>query len=244
MPIVRSEATCPLEEKTCDERVTGLKSRTPYQTMALIERLVELVIEVDRANLYLPPSIASLLRIHGFMPHRTYTRPPRPPRPPPPVRLPCPGVTRAGTPCKNKCAFGCTTCRIHAANPTPRGLPAQYERCPEMTKGGTPCKCSKYKEYPMCWRHAKKANLLPPAPEVPTECAVCYCDLTRETTTKTACGHHFHIACFETWRQSRTASFQAVTCPMCRHANPRPKPLVRRVVGTVHQSSPANVLVL
>ena len=79
-----------VEEKTCDERVTGLKSRTPYQTMAegLIERLVNLVIEVDRNNLYLPPTIASLLRIHGFIPHRTYTRPPRVPRPPPPVRVP------------------------------------------------------------------------------------------------------------------------------------------------------------
>jgi hypothetical protein len=213
----------------------------------IIERLINIVTEVDRHNLYLPPTIVSLLRIHGFIPHRTYTRPPRPPRPPPPVRVQCPAMTRAGTPCKNKCAVGCTTCRIHVANPnprTPRGLPGVNERCPETVKGGTQCKCSKYKQYPMCWRHAKKANLLPPTPEVPTECAVCYCDLTRETTTKTACGHHFHIACFETWRQSRSASFQAVTCPMCRHANPRPKPLVRRALGTAHQSSPANVLVL
>ena len=195
----------------------------------LIERLIEIVTDVDRHNLYLPPTVAALLRIHGFMPHRTYTRPPRPP---PPVRVQCPAMTRAGTPCKNKCATGCTTCRIHAANPvprTPRGLPGVNERCPETVKGGTQCKCSKYKEYPMCWRHAKKANLLPPAPEVPTECAVCYCDLTRETTTKTACGHYFHTACFEAWRQSRSASFQAVTCPMCRHGNPRPKPLVRPV---------------
>ena len=207
----------------------------------LIERLINIVFEANRANLYLPPTVASFLRIHGFNPHRTYTRPPRPP---PPVRVRCPVLTRAGTPCKNKCAVGCTTCRIHAQNPTPRGLPAVHERCSEMTKNGTQCKCSKYKEYPMCWRHAKKANLLPPAPEVPTECAVCYCELTRETTTKTACGHHFHIDCFEGWRQSRSASFQAVTCPMCRHANPRPKPLVRRALGTVHQSSQANVLVL
>ena len=210
----------------------------------LVERLINVITEVDRANLYLPPTIASLLRIHGFIPHRTYTRPPRPP---PPVRVPCPATTRAGTPCKNKCAIGCTTCRIHAENPTqraPRGIPTVHERCPEMTKSGQQCKCSKYKDLAMCWRHAKKANLLPPTPEVPTECAVCYCEMTRETTTKTACGHHFHIDCFETWRQSRTASFQAVTCPMCRHANPRPKPLVRHASGTVHQSSQANVLVL
>jgi len=198
----------------------------------LIERLINIVTDVDRQNLYLPPQVAALLRIHGFIPHRTYTRPPRPPRPPPPARVPCPAMTRAGTPCKNSCAFGCTTCGIHVANPTPRApreLPSVYRRCPEMVKGGEQCKCAKYKYYPMCWRHAKKANLLPPAPEVPTECAVCYCDLTRETTTKTTCGHHFHIACFEAWRQSRAASFQAVTCPMCRQANPRPIPLVRPV---------------
>jgi hypothetical protein len=196
----------------------------------LIERLTNIVFEVDRANLYIPPAVAALLRNHGFVPNRSYTRPPRPPRPPPLLRLPCPAMTHAGTTCKNKCAAGCTTCMIHAENPTqraPRRLPPAHERCPEMVKGGTQCKCSKYKEYPMCWRHAKKANILPPPPEVPTECSVCYCDLTLETTTKTACGHHFHIGCFESWRQSRTSSSQVVTCPMCRHANPRPKPLVR-----------------
>ena len=205
----------------------------------LIERLTNIILEADRANLYIPPVIANLLRVHGFAPHRTYTRPPRPPRPPPPVRIPCPAVTRSGTPCRNKCAIGCTTCLIHSETPAPRAprsLPAEYERCPEMVKDGTQCKCPKYKTYPMCWRHAKSANLLPPPPEVPTECAVCYCDLTRETTTKTACGHYFHIDCFESWKQSRSASFQAVTCPMCRHANPKPKPLVIRALGTVHQS--------
>ena len=202
----------------------------------LLERLLRVITEVDRTNLYLPPPIASLLSVHGFVPHRTYTLPPRPPRPPPPVRLPCPALTRAGTPCKNKCAYGLTACGIHLATPGPRGVPAVHKRCPEIVKGGTQCKCSKYKSYPMCQRHAKRANLLPPPPEVPTECAVCYCDLTRETTTKTSCGHYFHIDCFESWKQSRSISHQAVTCPMCRHGNPRPKPLVRLALGTAHQS--------
>lgn len=229
----------------------------------LIQQLVNAVSAIDNANAYLSPGIVSFLRLHGFIPHRSYTRPPRPPRPTPPVRAPCPGVTRAGKPCKNKCAPGCATCLIHSAAPTPRGTPSDQARCPEMVKGGTQCKCRKYKTFPMCWRHAKKANLLPPPPEVPTECAVCYCDLTRETTTKTACGHYFHTDCFETWKQSRMASFQTVTCPMCRHSHPNPKPLVRPppqvveevegtgsgrglliALGTVHQSSQANVLVL
>jgi len=200
----------------------------------LIERLIETIMAVDAANLYLPPTVASILRVHGFIPHRTYTRPPRPP---PPVRPPCPGMTRAGTPCKNKCAVGCTTCKIHSANPTPRGLPGPHERCPERLPDGTQCKCSKYKQYPLCWRHAKRAQLLPPPPEIPTECAVCYNELTRETTTKTVCGHYFHIGCFETWRQSRVTSFQSVTCPMCRHGHPNPKPLVKpSASGTGHQN--------
>ena len=202
----------------------------------LIDRLLSIVTEVDRVNPYIPPLIATALRVHGFMPHRTYTRPPRPPPPPVPIRLPCPGLTRAGTPCKNKCALGHTTCLIHSATPTPRGLPVEQDRCPELIKDGTRCSCAKYKTYPMCWRHAKRSNLLPPPPEVPTECAVCYCDLTRETTTKTSCGHYFHIDCFESWKQSRSTSFQAVTCPMCRHTNPKPKPLVKPVLGIVHQN--------
>lgn len=195
----------------------------------LIESLINIVTAVDRHNLYLPPQVAALLRNHGFIPHRTYTRPRRPP---PPVQIPCPAMTRAGTPCKNKCAIGCTTCGIHVSNPTPRApreLPAVHRRCPETVKGGTQCKCPKYNNYSMCWRHAKKANLLPPAPEVPNDCAICYVDLTLETTTKTACGHYFHIECFEAWRQLRRTAAGGVTCPMCRCANTRPKPLVRPV---------------
>jgi hypothetical protein len=199
----------------------------------LLERLLRVITEVDRTNLYLPPPIASLLSVHGFVPHRTYTSAPRPPRI---VRRPCTALTRAGTPCKKNCSYGLTTCRIHIENPAPRGVPEEHKRCQEMVRGGTQCKCSKYKSYPMCQRHAKRANLLPPPPEVPTECAVCYCDLTTETTTKTICGHHFHIDCFESWRQSRTRSHQAVTCPMCRQGNPRPKPLVMLASGTAHQN--------
>lgn len=204
----------------------------------LVERLMNIVEQVDNENMYIPPVLEAFLRSHGFIPHRTYLRPPRPPIV---VRPPCPAVTQAGTPCKNKCSPGSTTCGIHSLIPTPRGTPDNYRRCPVIIGSGEQCKCAKYKEFPLCWRHAKRDNLLPPPPEVPTECSICYSDLSRETTTKTSCGHYFHIDCFESWRQSRRSTFRAVTCPMCRHTNPNPKPLVKPprtiiAVDTVHQS--------
>jgi len=205
--------------------------------MSLIEQLTDLILRVDQANLYIPGNVAQFLRLHGFRPHNSYLRPPRPP--PPPPRPPCTGVTRAGTPCKNKCAIGHTTCLIHYPRPprVPRALPTPIARCTETVKGGAPCKCPKYKNFSMCWRHAKRANILPPPPEIPTECAICYNDMTKETTTKTGCGHYFHTECFAGWKQSQNASHKAVTCPMCRHANPNPKPLVKPpVVGIVHQN--------
>lgn len=209
--------------------------------MSLIERLTNIILEADRANLFIPTNVAHFLRIHGFRPHHSYLRPPRPP--PPPPRAPCSGVTRAGTPCKNKCSPGNTTCLVHAprAPRVPRALPVPAARCTETVKGGAPCKCPKYKNLAMCWRHAKSAKLLPPPPEIPAECAICYNDMSKQTTTKTACGHYFHTACFAEWKQSRTTSHQAVTCPMCRHANPNPKPLVKPpkpqpIAGIVHQN--------
>lgn len=186
----------------------------------LLEQFLAIVREVDRRNLYIPPVSAVELRRLGFSPHYTYLRPPRPPPPPPRPR--CPAMTHAGTQCTNKCSAGLTTCMIHSDNPTPRPVPLDYYRCPETTPNGQ-CKCAKYKQYPMCWRHSKRAGLLPPPPEVPTDCSICYVSLSEGQKVKTVCGHYFHATCFDLWKTSRQTNFQVVTCPMCRHTNPNPK---------------------
>jgi hypothetical protein len=206
----------------------------------LLEQFIEMAMQVDLARTYIHPAAAALLRHRGFTPHSSYLRPPRPiPIP----RLPCPGITKAKTPCKNKCAPGHSTCLIHRENPSLRGYPLPSMRCPELVNGEQ-CKCPKYKHYPLCWRHAKRANLLPPPPEMPTECSICYSDLTHETTVKTSCGHYFHDECFNGWKQTRQATLQRVTCPMCRGLHPNPKPLRSAAAGTAHQNSQANVIVL
>lgn len=193
-----------------------------YSKMDPIAQFVELATYFDRNNVHIPPHIASVLRNHGFPPHRSYLRPPPPP--PLPPRPQCPGVTKKGTQCTNKCADGRTTCMIHSDTPTPRPLPHDIFRCPVNISTGEQCKCAKFKQLPMCWRHAKRAGILPPPPEVPTECSICYADLVPENRIKTSCGHYFHRTCFSSWDQSRRLQFQAVTCPMCRHARPNPKP--------------------
>jgi len=204
---------------------------------SLLDQFLALAIEVDRANAYIPPPIELVLRRLGFTPHRSYLRPPRPPRP---VPVPCPAMTKAKTPCKNKCAPGLFTCMIHRENPTLRGYPMPSKRCPEMVNDEQ-CKCPKFEHYPLCWRHAKRAKLLPPPPEMPSECSICYSDFTPDSTVKTTCCHYFHTGCFEGWKQSRIATHQPLTCPMCRRKNPKPRPVD---VGTGHQNSQANVIVL
>jgi hypothetical protein len=203
----------------------------------LLEQFVLLAIDIDSAETYIPPSIASVLRRIGFTPHRSYLRPPRPPQP---IRLPCPGMTIAKTPCKNKCAPGRTTCMIHSETPPLREVPLPDKRCTEIV-AGEQCKCPKFKNYSMCWRHAKRAKLLPPPPEMPSECSICYSEFTPESTVKTTCGHFFHVGCFDGWKQSRLVTNQCINCPMCRRTNPKPR-LVG--AGTARQNSQANVLVL
>ena len=187
--------------------------------MDLLTQFVQLATYMDQHNLYIPPEIATALRNHGFTPHHSYLRPP-----PPPPRPQCSALTKKGTQCVNKCAEGLTTCRIHCAEPSLRGIPLDEFRCPEMTANGERCKCGKYKHFSLCWRHAKRAGLLPPPPEIPSECAICYTDLTSENRVKTSCGHYFHAGCFESWKTSRISQFRPVTCPMCRHVRPNPKP--------------------
>ena len=204
---------------------------------SLLDHFVAAAMEMDRANVYIPPNMEAVLRQFGFIPHRSYLRPPRPPRP---VPVPCQALTKAKTPCKHKCAPGLMTCLVHSQNPTPRGYPLPSKRCPELVNGEQ-CKCPKFLNLPLCWRHAKRAKILPPAPEVPTECSICYSEFSPGSTVKTICGHYFHDGCFNSWKQSRVATLQKVTCPMCRRNNPKPRPVA---VGTGHQNSQANILVL
>ena len=183
-----------------------------------LSQLLQLAIHLDRSNAYIPPHVAMQLRNHGFPPHRSYMRPPSPP-----PRPQCPALTQRGTQCVNKCAENMTTCRIHCDNPTPRPVPLDQYRCPIVTLHNEQCKCPKFKHFPLCWGHAKRAGILPPPPEVPSECSICYTDLS-ENRVKTSCGHYFHHECFESWKTSRVANLQSVTCPMCRHVRPNPRP--------------------
>jgi len=180
----------------------------------LLHALVEIVHEIDRRNLYINPQAAFFLRRHGFNPHNSYLRPP-----PPPPRPVCPGLTRAGARCKNKCSAGMDTCLIHSQNPTPRPLPTDEYRCRANTGSGERCKRARCISG-MCWTHAKKAGLLP---EEPTECSICYSVLSEGVKVKTLCNHFFHEECFNNWKVSRQNLGHRVTCPMCRNSRPNPR---------------------
>jgi Ring finger domain len=185
----------------------------------LLQHLVELVDQIDRRNLYINPHVANVLRRHGFQPHYTYLRPP-----PPPPRPVCPGVTRNGSRCKNKCAPGRETCMLHSGIPLVRPIPHDIFRCTTITTSGDRCKRRSFLQC-MCYGHAKKAGILPPPPEIPDECSICLADMTPEDRVKTTCKHYFHASCFNNWKITRQNTFRCVNCPMCRHARPNPRPI-------------------
>jgi len=188
----------------------------------LFTNLISIVTTLDRyQQTYIPPEVARILIRSGFIPHRSYLR--APPVPPPPPRPICPSMTRRGTQCTNRCAINQPTCMIHCPNPTPRPIPPNEYRCTAHVANGELCKNSRYSIYPMCMRHARKANLLPPPPEVPSECAICYNNLSDGARVKTSCGHYFHGQCFDNWRTTRTRDMRPVYCPMCRNSRPNPR---------------------
>jgi hypothetical protein len=182
--------------------------------MDILQQLILLVDRVDRQNVYIPPPFANELRRHGFVPHHSYLRPPKPP--PPPPRPQCPTITKKGKQCTNRCAVNHEACTVHSSM---RYVASGEARCPAMI-AGEQCKCKKFRHFPMCWSHAKKAGLLPPPP---AECSICYSELS-DDRVKTSCEHYFHGACFASWKQSRITSLRAVTCPMCRNPRPNPRP--------------------
>jgi hypothetical protein len=180
----------------------------------LLQRLVELVDQINRRNLYINPHFANILRRNGFQPHYTYLRPP-----PPPPRPVCSGVTRNGSHCKNKCTIGQTTCMLHSENRSVRPLPLDEFRCTTITKSGERCKRVNFINC-LCFGHAKKAGILP---EIPDECSICYSEMTVGDRVKTTCKHYFHATCFDNWKRTRQSTFQVVNCPMCRCTRPNPK---------------------
>lgn len=102
--------------------------------------------------------------------------------------------------------------------------PPPKPRCTRNKADGQPCQAFRMCGLTACKRHAVRDNLMP---EVPTDCAICYDDMTAETRVATKCGHYFHKECMNTWVTSRINTYQKVSCPMCRTTLPKPKPAVQ-----------------
>jgi hypothetical protein len=135
----------------------------------------------------------------------------------PVTRRMCTATTAKGTACRNRACANLDVCMIHHRKSTVAAAPIVH--CSVTTAKGTPCKCRAFRGFEMCATHAKKQGLI----TVPTDCAICYEDLTADNKVKTACGHYFHRTCLEKWAESRGTSFvrrrklsYKVPCPMCR----------------------------
>ena len=135
-----------------------------------------------------------------------------------PERPKCGAICRNGNPCTNAKCFGMETCAMHIPN-RQREPPVFKQVCPKLTASGEPCKCGVYKDYDMCWSHAKKEGVLPPASERPTECPICYEKMLAKDRVRTKCNHYFHRECMNNWVKQRVPGNPArpcVDCPMCR----------------------------
>ena len=139
---------------------------------------------------------------------------------PPPIQPPAtphsagPGCALHWPP-KGRAAHKRTGDCIAAARPPPIGKCTAAGRSPEapqLTAAGQPCKRGRILGSTACKSHAKRDGLMP---VVPTECCICYEDLTDETRTVTPCNHHFHKGCVGRWLGTNSS------CPMCRTTVPR-----------------------
>ena len=156
------------------------------------------------------------ITMHTVLPRRLFAPRYVPPRPK------CEWTLRNGNRCTHNALYDQHLCSVHMRvferqlNPPP-----PKPKCTQNKANGEPCQAARMCGSTACKRHAIRDNMMP---EIPTECAICYDDLAPENTTGTKCGHYFHKSCMETWVTSRVASYQKVSCPMCRTSLPRPRP--------------------
>lgn len=120
----------------------------------------------------------------------------------------CEVTLRNGNQCSRYCAYEESMCSQHVRAEQRRANPPPPKpRCSQLTAAGQPCKRGRILGSTACKTHAKRDGLMP---AVPSECCICYEDLTDETRGVTPCNHHFHKACVNQWFLSHTS------CPMCR----------------------------
>lgn len=137
----------------------------------------------------------------------------------------CQWTLRNGNQCKHYALHDHHLCSAHVqAFERQLNPPPPKPRCTRNKANGEPCQAFRMCGLAACKRHATRDNLLP---EVPTECAICYDEMTAENRMATKCGHYFHANCMSSWVMSRVNTFQKVSCPMCRTTLPKPKPAVQ-----------------
>jgi hypothetical protein len=167
--------------------------------------------------------------LNAYLPVRYFAPRYVPPRPK------CEWTLRNGNRCTHNAMFDQHLCSAHIRAFERRldreqNPPAPKPKCTQNKADGQPCQAFRMGGSTACKRHAIRDNMMP---EVPTECAICYDEMTADNATGTKCGHYFHKSCMTTWVTSRMASYQKVSCPMCRTSLPRPRP---RPTPVVHAS--------
>jgi hypothetical protein len=135
----------------------------------------------------------------------------------PAFRNKCTHVMTSGVRCNRTAYFyEETLCGVHAnareARERREAMPPK-PKCTQHTARGEVCKYTRMPGSTACKRHATRDGLLP---QIPTECSICYDDMTEETRHQTKCFHFFHKSCMERWINSRRDSRERVSCPMCR----------------------------
>lgn len=130
-----------------------------------------------------------------------------------PPRHQCEMIMRNGNRCSRKCGYEESMCMVHVRAEQRRANPPPPKpKCTQLTAAGQPCKRGRIPGSTACKTHAKRDGLMP---VVPTECCICYEELTDETRTVTPCNHHFHKGCVGRWFGTNSS------CPMCRTTVPR-----------------------
>jgi hypothetical protein len=157
------------------------------------------------------------IAVNAYLPRRYFAPRYVAPRPK------CNWTLRNGNQCTHYAMHDYPLCSAHnQAFERQLNPPPPKPRCNRNKADGQPCQAFRMGSLAACKRHAIRDNLMP---EVPTECSICYDEMTAENRTGTKCGHYFHKDCMNTWVSSRVNTFQKVSCPMCRTTLPKPKPV-------------------